>query len=142
MIDTLFRLTENGTTIRTEIIAGATTDLMMASIVFVNAALFPLALFFAPLAKSVPAYATAPALPFVACLMTRGLAELDREDVTEYAPAVVTALAMPLTFRIVNGIAFGFIAYATVRLLSGRLAEASPSLVVLAALFFVEYAVF
>ena len=99
-------------------------------------------LFFAPLAGSVPAYATAPALLFVACLMARGFAELDWDDVTEYAPAVVTALAMPLTFSIANGIAFGFITYAAVKLLSGRFAEAGPSMLALAALFVVKYAFF
>jgi AGZA family xanthine/uracil permease-like MFS transporter len=106
------------------------------------AALFLLTLFFAPLAGSVPAYATAPALLFVACLMARGFAELDWDDVTEYAPAVVTALAMPLTFSIANGIAFGFITYAAVKLLSGRFAEAGPSMMALAALFVVKYAFF
>src|SRR5438270_821951 len=106
------------------------------------AVLFLLTLFFAPLAGSVPAYATAPALLFVACLMARGFAELDWDDVTEYAPAVVTALAMPLTFSIANGIAFGFIAYAAVKLLSGRFAEAGPSMLALAALFVVKYAFF
>ena len=106
------------------------------------AILFLLTLFFAPLAHSVPAYATAPALLFVACLMARGFAELDWDDVTEYAPAVVTALAMPLTFSIANGIAFGFITYAAVKLLSGRFAEAGPSMLALAALFVVKYAFF
>jgi AGZA family xanthine/uracil permease-like MFS transporter len=106
------------------------------------AVLFLLTLFLAPLAQSVATYATAPALLFVACLMVRGLAELEWDDVSEYAPAVVTALAMPLTFSIANGIAFGFISYAAVKLLSGRFAEASPSMLVLAALFVVKYAFF
>lgn len=106
------------------------------------AVLFLLTLFFAPLAESVPEYATAPALFFVACLMARGFAELDWEDVTEYAPAVVTALTMPLTFSIANGIAFGFITYAAAKLASGRWQEASPSMLVLAAIFVVKYAWF
>jgi len=105
------------------------------------ALLFLSSLFLAPLAGTVPAYATAPALFFVACLMTRGLAEIDWEDVTEYAPAVVTALTMPLTFSIANGIAFGFITYAAVKLLSGRPREASLAVYVLGALFFVKFAV-
>lgn len=74
--------------------------------------------------------------------MARGFAELDWEDPTEYAPAVVTALAMPLTFSIANGIAFGFISYAAVKLLSGHFTEASPSMIVLALLFIVKYAFF
>ena len=118
--------------------AGGRTGLVGVTV----AVLFLLTLFFAPLAGSIPAYATAPALLFVACLMTRGLAELDWEDVTEYAPAVVTALAMPLTFSIANGIAFGFITYAAVKLLAGRWREASPSLMALAAIFVAKYAFF
>ena len=108
----------------------------------VVAVLFLLTLFFAPLAESVPAYATAPALLFVACLMARGFAELDWEDVTEYAPAVVTALTMPLTFSIANGIAFGFITYAAAKLACGRWREATPSMLVLAGIFVVKYAFF
>ena len=107
----------------------------------VVASLFLASLFLAPLAGTVPGYATAPALFFVACLMTRGLAEIDWEDVTEYAPAVVTAVTMPLTFSIANGIAFGFISYAAVKLLAGRPAEASPAVIVLGALFLLKFAV-
>jgi AGZA family xanthine/uracil permease-like MFS transporter len=118
--------------------AGGRTGLVGVTV----AVLFLLTLFFAPLAGSIAAYATAPALLFVACLMARGLAELDWDDVTEYAPAVVTALAMPLTFSIANGIALGFIAYAAVKILSGRFAEAGPSMLALAVLFIVKYAFF
>jgi adenine/guanine/hypoxanthine permease len=116
--------------------AGGRTGLVGVTV----AALFLLTLFFAPLAQSVPAYATAPALLFVACLMARGFAELEWEDPTEYAPAVVTALAMPLTFSIANGIALGFICHVAVKLLSGRFAEAGPSMTALAVLFVVKYA--
>ena len=116
--------------------AGGRTGLVGVTV----AALFLLTLFFAPLAQSVPAYATAPALLFVACLMARGFADLEWEDPTEYAPAVVTALAMPLTFSIANGIALGFICYVAVKLLSGRFAEAGPSMTALAVLFVIKYA--
>lgn len=107
----------------------------------VVAVLFLACLFLSPLAGTVPAYATAPALLFVACLMTRGLAELDWEDVTEYVPGVVAALSMPLTFSIAHGIAFGFITYAAIKLLSGRAGEASPVVYVLAVLFVVKFVV-
>ncbi|HTZ81269.1 MAG TPA: NCS2 family permease [Stellaceae bacterium] len=107
----------------------------------VVAILFLLSLFLSPLAATVPEYATAPALLFVGCLMARGLAEIDWEDVTEYAPAVVTAIAMPFTFSIANGIALGFIAYAAVKILSGRFAEARPAVVVLGILFIIRFAV-
>jgi len=107
----------------------------------VVAVLFLLSLFLSPLATSIPEYATAPALLFVGCLMARGLAEIDWEDVTEYAPAVVTAIAMPFTFSIANGLALGFVTFAAAKLLSGRFSEAKPAMVVLAVLFVVRFAV-
>jgi AGZA family xanthine/uracil permease-like MFS transporter len=107
----------------------------------VVAALFLAALFFSPLAATVPAYATAPALLYVACMMTRGLTEVDWEDATEYAPAVVTAIVMPLTFSIANGIALGFITYAAIKLLSGRFADINAAVAVLAIAFIVKFAV-
>jgi AGZA family xanthine/uracil permease-like MFS transporter len=106
----------------------------------VVAALFLLALFFSPLAESIPSYATAPALLFVACLMARGIAEIDWEDATEYAPSIVTALAMPLTYSIADGIGVGFITYAAVKLLAGRFKELSPAVLLIAALFVARFA--
>jgi len=107
----------------------------------VVAILFLLSLFLSPLAGAVPACATAPALLFVGCLMARGIADLDWDDVTEYVPAMVTALAMPFTFSIANGIALGFVTFAAVKLLSGRFSEAKPAVLVLAVLFVIRFAV-
>ncbi|MFP6744023.1 MAG: NCS2 family permease, partial [Alphaproteobacteria bacterium] len=116
--------------------AGGRTGLTAVTV----AALFMLTLFFAPLAGTVPAYATAPALMLVACVMVRGLTEVDWDDITEYAPAVVTAIGMPLTFSIADGIGFGFITYASLKILSGRFADAPPAVIILAALFVVKFA--
>ncbi|WP_237680838.1 NCS2 family permease [[Erwinia] mediterraneensis] len=104
----------------------------------VVAILFLLSLFFSPLASSVPAYATAPALLFVAVLMASGLAEIDWKDITTAAPVTVTALTMPLTYSIANGIAFGFITWTVVKLLSGRTRELNAALVVLSILFVIK----
>ena len=108
----------------------------------VVAALFLLSLFFAPLAGSVPAYATAPALLFVAVLMMSSLAQIDWDDLTVAAPVVVAALAMPLTFSIANGIAFGFIAWTAIKLLAGRWRELSPAMWILSALFVIKLGFF
>jgi AGZA family xanthine/uracil permease-like MFS transporter len=102
---------------------------------------FLFALLFAPLAGMVPAYASAAALLYVACVMTRGLAEIDWDDITEYAPAVVTAIAMPLTYSIATGIGLGFITYALAKLIGGKIKEASPAVIVLAVLFGIKFAV-
>jgi AGZA family xanthine/uracil permease-like MFS transporter len=117
--------------------AGGRTGLTAA----VVAALFLLSLFFAPLAGSVPAYATAPAILFVACVMSQSIAEVGWDDVTESAPAVVTALGMPLTFSISTGIGLGFIAYVAIKILSGRFRDTSLPMVFLAAIFAVKFAV-
>ena len=107
----------------------------------VVAVLFLLAMFFAPLAGSVPSYATAPGVLFVACIMSRGFAEVDWDDVTDSAPAVITAISMPLTFSISTGIGLGFIAYAAIKVLSGRFREATPAVIFLAGIFVVKFAI-
>ena len=108
----------------------------------VVAVLFLLSLFLSPLAGAVPAFATAPALFFVAVLMTSGLVQVNWEDLTEAAPVVVTALVMPLTFSIANGIALGFITWTAIKLCSGRWRDLNPSLYVLSALFIVKLGFF
>jgi AGZA family xanthine/uracil permease-like MFS transporter len=108
----------------------------------VIALLFLAALFFSPLAGSVPAYATAPALLYVAGLMMRELVEIKWEDVTEAAPAALTALMMPFTYSIANGLAFGFISYAVLKTLTGRPGEVHPATWIVAALFVIRFAFF
>ena len=102
--------------------------------------LFLLCLFFAPLAQSIPAYATASALLFVACLMARSLADLDWDDHTESAPAVIAAIAMPLGYSIADGIGLGFISYAAIKIASGRFRECPPVVYVIGAVFLVKFA--
>lgn len=116
--------------------AGGRTGLVAVTV----AVLFLLALFFSPLAGSIPAYATAPALVYVACLMMTAVKEIDFSDVTEYVPAVVTIATMPLTFSIAHGIAFGFITYAGIKLLAGRIGDITAAVALLAVLFVVKFA--
>ncbi len=105
------------------------------------AVLFLASLWFFPLVKSVPAYATAPALIYVAILMARGFLEIDWEDMTEAAPAFITAIAMPFTYSIANGIALGFISYAAIKFLSGRFKDVTPTVLVVALLWVVKFVV-
>lgn len=102
--------------------------------------LFLAALVFAPLANTVPAYATAPALVLVACYMAKGLVDLDWGDITEYAPGMIAAISMPFTFSIAHGIAFGFIAYAAIKTLAGRTSEVSGAVWTIAILFVLKFA--
>ncbi len=115
--------------------AGGRTGLTALTV----AVLFLACLFIAPLAGVVPAYATAPALFFVACLMLRELTELDWDDTTEVIPAAVTALAMPFTYSIANGLAFGFITYAALKLFTGRAREAHWMVWVIGGVFLFKF---
>jgi AGZA family xanthine/uracil permease-like MFS transporter len=103
------------------------------------AVLFFASLFFAPLAGVVPPYATAPALLYVACLMLRELAHLDWDDATESVPAALTTLIMPFTYSIANGVAFGFISYAVLKLLTGRAKQVKGIVWIIAAIFLFRY---
>ena len=104
------------------------------------AVLFGACLFFAPLAQSVPAFATAPALIFIATYFLRNIKDIDWNDISEYAPAALAAIIMPLTYSIANGIAIGFISYVLIKALSGKgrsLNYASIGLAVVSVLYFV-----
>jgi len=115
--------------------AGGRTGL---TAVFV-AILFIFSLFLAPLASTIPSYATAPALLFVACLMLRSIIDIDWNDITEFAPAVIVVVVMPLTLSITDGIGFGFISYAAIKLLTGRFDEVNAAVLTLALIFVLKY---
>jgi AGZA family xanthine/uracil permease-like MFS transporter len=115
--------------------AGGRTGLTAVTV----AVLFLACLFIAPLAGAVPAYATAPALLYVSCLMLRELVDIDWNDSTESVPAVVTALMMPFTYSIANGIAFGFITYAGLKLFTGRARQVPLIIWIIAALFLFKF---
>jgi adenine/guanine/hypoxanthine permease len=102
--------------------------------------LFLLATFFAPLAGMIPAYATSGALIYVAMLMMSGMAHIDWKDITDTIPAIITVVMMPLTFSIANGIALGFVTYATLKLLTGQRKKVSVSLYVLCVIFIAKFA--
>jgi AGZA family xanthine/uracil permease-like MFS transporter len=104
----------------------------------VVALLFLLSLFLAPLAESVPGYATAPALFFVACLMAASLGALSFDDATDYIPALIIALLMPLTYSIATGIGLGFIAYVALKALTGRAKEINAAVAVIALAFLLK----
>jgi AGZA family xanthine/uracil permease-like MFS transporter len=118
--------------------AGGRTGLTALTI----ALLFLAALFVSPLAAAVPAYATAPALLYVAGLMMRELVDIDWEDVTEATPAALTALAMPFTYSIANGLAFGFISYVVIKAATGRVSQIHVATWLVAILFIIRFAFF
>jgi AGZA family xanthine/uracil permease-like MFS transporter len=115
--------------------AGGRTGLTALTV----AVLFLLTLFLAPLATSIPGFATAPALVLVACLMMQGLRDLAWDDTTEYLPAVVTAISMPFSFSIATGIGLGFITYALVKVVAGRAGQVHGAVWLIAALSAIKF---
>lgn len=102
--------------------------------------LFLLCLFFAPLASVVPSYATAPALLYVAGLMMRELVEVEWNDITNAIPAALTAIMMPFTYSIAEGIAFGFISYVLIKAFTGRFRDIHIATFIVALLFVLRFA--
>ena len=115
--------------------AGARTGLSN----IVVAVLFLLAVFCAPLAAAIPAYATAPALILVGALMTEAIARVQWSEFTEAIPAFVTLLATPLTFSIATGLSLGLISYTLVKVAAGKFREVSLLIWILTALFILRY---
>ena len=93
---------------------------------------FLLCLFLAPLAKTIPAYATGAALIFIATFFCRNLVNLDWDDISEYSPALLAAFIMPLTYSISNGIALAFIVYVLAKVVSGKMNELNPAVLIIA----------
>ena len=116
----------------------------------VTAVLMLLALFFNPLIKMVGAgYAisentflypiVAPALIIVGSLMLKNVVSIDWDDVTESIPAFLTLLLMPLTISITEGIAFGFISYALLKLVTRQGKQVHWLIYLFAVLFVARY---
>ena len=104
--------------------------------------LFLMCLWLAPLAQSVPPFATAAALLFVACSMLRSLADVDWSDLAVSVPAVLILFAIPMSFSIADGIGLGFISYVVLMLLSGRFRECSIAMIVVSVVFLAKFALF
>lgn len=115
--------------------AGARTGLSNLAV----AALFLLAMFCAPLAAAIPAYATAPALILVGVLMSQSIAHIRWQDFTEALPAFVTILVTPLAFSIATGLSLGLISYTVVKVAAGKFREINPLIWILTVLFTLRY---
>ena len=114
---------------------GARTGL--ASIV--TGLLFLVSVFFAPIFTAIPGFATAPALIYVGFLMITAVKDIDFNDLTEAIPAYICLIAMPLTYSISEGIAFGIISYVVINLICGKMKKITPLMYILAVLFVLKY---
>ncbi|ADI38166.1 putative permease MJ0326 [Waddlia chondrophila 2032/99] len=119
----------------TGISAGGRTGLTAVTVAF----LFLTALFIAPLASSIPPFATAPALIVIGALMVKQTRLLDWEDMTEFVPGFITLIAIPMTFSIPTGVALGFVAFPSIKLLTGKVRETNWIVWVIALLFCTKF---
>ena len=103
--------------------------------------LFLACLFFSPLATSLPKEIDGAALLYVAVLFIRNITDIDWDDIAESAPAVLAFISMPLTYSISHGIALSFIAYALIKIFTGKFNTTSPAIWLIAVLSVVSFAV-
>lgn len=103
----------------------------------VTAILFLLALFIFPLAKTIPSFATAPALLYVGFLMASQLRKINFKSFSEAFPSLLTAIIIPIRFSIADGIAVGVISYCVIKLLTGKWKELDKGLILLALIFII-----
>jgi len=101
--------------------------------------LFLVALIFAPLVSLIPTQATAPVLIIVGVLMMGEVVHINFEDFTEALPAFLTIIMMPLTFSIAQGLAFGFVSYTVIKLVSGRHKENNAVMYTMTVLFILHF---
>jgi len=106
--------------------------------------LFLLAMFFAPLVKTVGGYApiTAPALLLVGCMMAKNMTRIDWGDFTESLPAFLIMIGIPFFYNISDGLAVGFVVYPALKILTGKARQVSPLLIIVALLFIIRYVFF
>lgn len=104
----------------------------------VSGMLFLVSIFFAPLFTAIPTQATAPILILVGVMMATAMLKIDFNDMTEAIPAFLTIVMMPLAYSIAEGLVFGIVSYAGIKLFSGKGKTVTTALYVLAVLFVVK----
>lgn len=111
---------------------------------FVIAVCFILATFLSPLFLSIPAAATGPVLCIVGVIMAAPLRDINWDDFSEAIPAFITALLIPLSYSISDGIMLGAITYVILNAICGifkreYIKRISTTMWVLAIMFILRY---
>lgn len=101
----------------------------------VTALLFVGAIFFTPVVKMVPGYATAPALIIVGIYMMMSLRDINYDDWTELIPSLMGFFMMPLAYSIAVGIEFAIVSYVLIKVFTGKFKDISFLMVALSVLF-------
>ena len=96
--------------------------------------LFLLMAFFSPLFLSIPKQIDAAVLIFISVLFLQQLKDIEWDDISESGPAILAALTMAFTYNISHGIAVAFVAYALIKICTGKVQGVSPAIWVVAVL--------
>ena len=96
--------------------------------------LFVLCIFLSPLFLAIPKQVDGAALIFVALLFVKNIVDIEWKDLSEAAPAIICMIAMPLLYSISNAIALSFVAYALIKIFTGKFASVSPAMWIVAIL--------
>ena len=105
------------------------------------AILFAVSLVFAPLIGLIPGTATAPVLILVGVLMMGEIVKIKFDDFTDALPAFLTIVMMPLTYSIAQGLAFGFMSFTIIKLISGKYKENNAVMYILTILFIIHFVI-
>jgi AGZA family xanthine/uracil permease-like MFS transporter len=100
----------------------------------VTGACFLLALLFVPIVGIVPGYATAPALIMVGLFMMKEVKKIDFTNLEEAFPAFIIMVMIALSYSISTGLAFGFISFTLIKVVSGRAKDVKPAMWIIAIL--------
>lgn len=119
----------------TGITAGGRTGLTSV----ITGILFLLSLFFIPFIKFIPNSAISPILIIVGCFMISNVVNIDFNDFTEGFPAFLIIIMIPLTYSIVDGLAFGFIAYPIVKLFTNNNKKVPFPMFIISFLFLINF---
>jgi len=126
---------------RTDTNSNAAPSICLGKLVAKGAKNIQACIFFAPLATSLPKQIDGAALLFVSVLFIRNITDIEWNDISESAPAILAMIAMPLTYSISNGIALAFVSYALIKIFTGKFSSTSPAIWVVAVLSVVSFAV-
>ena len=104
--------------------------------------LFVLCIFLSPLFLAIPKQVDGAALIFVALLFVKNIVDIEWKDLSEAAPAIICMIAMPLLYSISNAIALSFVAYALIKIFTGKFASVSPAMWIVAILSGINLAIY
>jgi AGZA family xanthine/uracil permease-like MFS transporter len=127
MFEKVFKLSENKTNVKTEVVAGLTTFMTMAC------------MFIAPIAAIIPAAATSSALIYLGVLMLQGLSKVNFEDMDQMVPVAIMLIGMPVSSSIGHAIGLGLISYTIMKVFGGKAKEVSVLAYIISALFLIKF---